>query len=365
MEHDAEYAEDGFDDVGNVAGHPMPQMPQQLRMVRAGAYYSTYYGHAVQRLDAVLEGLRSVHHNAPAIFLAGDSTMDNKVWLFPGMAQSAYVMLNDMETGSFTAPAINGYERVLQPPRMVMDVTYWLNHFLASAGTGVAPAAFAVNTAVEATTMTSRTGGVQCCCVPVVCPRLYAQDAFIRDRIRAQDFLCVCVGGNDIALAPSVFTVLFLILMMLTPWFLLIPCHPSVLYFKMMFHYQLKCYVKKLVARVKPKKVALCMVYNLDEANVDSWANCALCALCYGCAPGMLQFRMRLAFVLGVKRIRIAGTTVVPIALADALDGRDTRDYHQRVEPSIQGGRKIARLILSKLGLVDEQQQQQGAITTT
>ena len=56
-----------------------------------------------------------------------------------------------------------------------------------------------------------------------------------------------------------------------------------------------------------------------------------------------------------MKRIRIAGTTVVPIALADALDGRDTRDYHQRVEPSIQGGRKIARLILSKLGLVDEQ----------
>ena len=352
--------EDAFDDVGGGAvRHNGIPPPQSMRMVRAGAYYSTYYGHACNRLDAVLEALRHSHRDASCLFLAGDSTMDNKVWLFPGMAQSAYVMLGDSETGSFTAPAINGYERVLQPPRMVMDVTYWLNHFLAAKQ---APA-FALNTAVEATTLTSRTGGVQCCCAPA-CPRLYRQDAFIRDRIRPQDYLITCVGGNDIALAPSIFTVAFLILMMLTPWFLLIPCHPSVLYFKMMFHYQMKCYVKRLVARVKPKKIAICMVYNLDEANVDSWANCALCALCYGCAPGMLQFRMRLAFILGVSRIRIAGTTVVPVALADALDGKDTRDYHQRVEPSVQGGRKIARLILSKLGLLDEQQGA-GAVTTT
>ena len=96
------------------------------------------------------------------------------------------------------------------------------------------------------------------------------------------------------------------------------------------------------------------MVYHLDEANTESWANGALWCLCYSCAPGMLQYRMGLAFSLGVSRVRVPGTEVVPIALAEALDGKDTRDYHQRVEPSIRGGRKLAWLILSKLGLVDD-----------
>ena len=34
-----------------------------------------------------------------------------------------------------------------------------------------------------------------------------------------------------------------------------------------------------------------------------------------------------------------------------ALDGKSSRDYVQRVEPSAQGGKKIASLIIQKLGL--------------
>ncbi|OLP52453.1 hypothetical protein AK812_SmicGene48635, partial [Symbiodinium microadriaticum] len=45
------------------------------------------------------------------------------------------------------APAVNGYEQLLQPPRMVCDVTYWMNQILFDLG---APA-FALNTAIEAT----------------------------------------------------------------------------------------------------------------------------------------------------------------------------------------------------------------------
>ena len=40
------------------------------------------------------------------------------------------------------------------------------------------------------------------------------------------------------------------------------------------------------------------------------------------------------------------GVEVVPLALSEALDGRTEGDYVQRVEPSVSGGRKMARLIL-------------------
>jgi hypothetical protein len=39
--------------------------------------------------------------------------------------------------------------------------------------------------------------------------------------------------------------------------------------------------------------------------------------------------------------------------LADALDGKDTHDYLERVEPSQKGGRKLAALILMRLGLCE------------
>ena len=66
--------------------------------------------------------------------------------LFPGGAQTSRTLHRDLDAGHFTAPAVNGcsnlpsparssfylaimsrYERLLRPPRMVMDCNYWLN----------------------------------------------------------------------------------------------------------------------------------------------------------------------------------------------------------------------------------------------
>jgi len=321
-------------------------------LIDAGYYYQTYSGHDVHRLATVEQHLRRFHSSpgkeGSCIFLAGDSSLDNKHWLFPGFAQASWTLLNDKERGRFTGVALNGYERVLSPPRMVMDVCYWMNRLLFDAQKS---GTFCLNTAVEATTLTSRVGGVQCCCFPT-CGGLYEQDKLLRERIRTQDYLVICVGGNDIALAPSIFTIIFLVILLLTPWFLIFRCHPSILYFKLMFHYQLECYAKKLTSRTRPRKVAVCMVYNLDEAMVESWANAILNLVCYSCFPGVLQYRMNLAFEYGVRMVKIPNTEVVPIALSEALDGKDTNDYLQRVDPSIQGGRKMANLVLFKLGLI-------------
>mmetsp|Transcript_17372 Transcript_17372/g.42514 ORF Transcript_17372/g.42514 Transcript_17372/m.42514 type:complete len:102 (+) Transcript_17372:258-563(+) len=57
----------------------------------------------------------------------------------------------------------------------------------------------AINTAVEATTLNSRTF------------RLGPQDEFLRDNIEQDDVLIVSVGGNDIALAPTPCTIMSLL----------------------------------------------------------------------------------------------------------------------------------------------------------
>ena len=63
----------------------------------------------------------------------------------------------------------------------------------------------------------------------------------------------------------------------------------------------------------------------------------------------MLQYRIRKMFELATCDIKIKGVEVIPIALSDALDGKSTGDYVQRVEPSISGGQKMASLIISKM----------------
>ena len=327
--------------------------------VPAGRYYERYQGHPMPLLSRVHDEMRRVEGEGndgakaeqdggerPTIFLAGDSTLDNKHWLFPYYDQSAACFLGDVKRKTFTATAVNGFDRVLQPPAMVQDVTFWLNHELAERDSKY----FALNTSVEASTLTERVGGCQLCCVPT-CGHLLPQDEYIRDNITEKDVLLVSMGGNDVALAPSIFTALFMFLMMITPWFLLFPCHPAIMYFLYLFRVNGVRYIKKVTSVTMPHKIGVCMLYNLDEANVSSWANATLGCLCYSCFPSMLQYRINLIYRYGISRIKLRGTTIVPIRLCEALDGKDTQDYCERVEPSIIGGRKMARLILEKLKL--------------
>ncbi|CAE7318131.1 unnamed protein product [Symbiodinium natans] len=340
-ESETETTEDSTSMLGSFEPRIRRAAPQQVRMVPAGPFYATYHGHDAGYLEVLLDGLLALHPQGATIYLAGDSSLDNKTWLFnQGAAAERW-----RPAGSH-APAVNGYERLLQPPRMVCDVTFWMNQLLCD----MRSPAFTINTAIEATTLASRVGGVQFCCFPSVCCGLFEQEQLIRDRIRPCDMLVISVGGNDVALAPSIFTVLAMVLLMLTPWPFLFWFHPAVAYFIGMYKYQVQCYIERLTHRTRPSKIGVCMIYNPDERNGTSWANMALCMLCYTCFPGMLQRRLRLVFELAHCTIQVPGSEVVPIHLADALDGLCTEDYHQRVEPSVIGGQKMARLILHRLG---------------
>ena len=133
------------------------------------SYYAPYHGHDVRHLGIALRKLREKHDSV--VFLAGDSSLDNKFWFDEWSA------------------ARNGYEEVLRPQVMKKDVCYWMND------PGAEPRRACLNAAVEATALDDRAFGA-----------LLPQDAFLRDHISSDDILVVSVGGNDVALAPTACT---------------------------------------------------------------------------------------------------------------------------------------------------------------
>ena len=228
--------------------------------IRKRDYYATYHGHEISHLDVVHRELRRSSNGI--IFLAGDSSLDNKFWF--------------NESGA----AVNGMERILTPPLMKKDVCFWLNSQLAEQGLPYG----CVNTAIEATALSDRAFG---CLLP--------QDNFIRDHIGPDDILIVSVGGNDIALKPLLCTALNITpLVYCTPSQCFEQCAcacppnlgvdcgcmccglpgsvvglcawpPGFGYFVDLFKNQVENYIKKLVGRRKPRKVLVNMIYYPDQ----------------------------------------------------------------------------------------------------
>ena len=144
-------------------------------MSQVRGFYDTYHGHELQHLDAVHAAVRQpaggVGERA-VVFLAGDSSLDNKYWFRDN------------------APATNGYEAILDPPVSRQDIAYWLNKHIADRGLG--PGLAALNCSIEESTLNQR-----------ACGALRDQDRFLKEHVRAGDTVVVSVGGNDIALAPA------------------------------------------------------------------------------------------------------------------------------------------------------------------
>lgn len=312
-----------------------------MRM-ESSTFYWNYHGHRIQDLDHLHASLKQTTGRS-FVWLAGDSGLDNKHWLFQGEKMDPKIMFKS----DISAAAINGYEEVLEPPRMVKDVCYWLNAGLhAKLSAAGAPSVCAINTAIEESTLGERLE-----------KGLLPQDEFLRDHLGEDDVIIVHVGGNDIALRPTVWTSInmaALIFLSCTPiirWcsFAWAPClgcycgFPLGLgYFVNMFKNKFQVYLGMLTEKRKPKKVIACMLYYLDEKPTGSWADKVLHVLGYDTNPAKLKAVIKRVFELGVKNISLPGIEVVPFPLFVALDGTDTNDYLQRVEPSAQGGRKVA-----------------------
>lgn len=292
------------------------------RPVNRDDFYNEYHGHKVADLRKALRLLRrsDTKKPRPAVWLVGDSSLDNKYWLPRSMQ-----------------PAINGFEAVLSPPKMIPDVAYWVNRALVNNHS--LKNAFCLNCAVEESTVRDRKDS------------LLPQDAFVRDNLMEQDIVIVSVGGNDIALRPTVATVASMASLILQPvsW---ISSGRAVgmEYMISLMKDSVQDYLEKVCMKCKPKTVLVCMIYYLDEdPNSESWANTTLRCLGYNSNPTKVQLLIRKCFELATTQIRLEGVDVIPFPLFEVLDGKNSADYVARVEPSVKGGEKMGRAFVKVL----------------
>src|SRR6187401_925624 len=106
-------------------------------------FYSTYHGHDLDLLTILHDFMRNKGKNI--IWLLGDSSFDNKHWLFNTEKTNLY-------DNAFTN-AINGYEEIMNPPLVVQDVAYHVNNNLR--GTNYV----CINAAIEESTVSDRLNG--------------------------------------------------------------------------------------------------------------------------------------------------------------------------------------------------------------
>jgi hypothetical protein len=281
------------------------------------------------------------------------------------------VFLNWSHFYAFILSFRGSYETILRPQVSRQDVAFAINNELVRRGFG--KNYVAINCAVEESKVSSRDG--RC---------LLSHDAFIRDNITEDDIVVVSVGGNDIALTLNPCTICNMLGLICcttgtcvkncscgcdlpcvcpfipcctgSSW---IGCLSNVLawpcglgYFIHLFKTKIRDYILTMLGRRRPRAVAICMIYYPSEEQNGSWADRVLGALGYNQNPRKLQSVIDAVFRLATEEIKIPGTTVIPVPLFEALNGKIYGDYVQRVEPSASGGVKMANLILDLLNPV-------------
>ena len=297
------------------ASQPRPRnaMTANPSKINRSRFYFEWKGHQIQDLTTFHAITTAQKPDKPIVYLAGDSSLDNKYWV--------------SSDDELQVEVPNVYKHALDKPSPKPDVSFWMNHFLGDRAT-------CINTAVEESMLRERD------------QELLEHDKFIRDNIRPRDVLIVSVGANDIALKPLPCTILHMLhLAWATPrsslengtaW--------SLEYFRHMFGTSVQNYVDRMTAKTRPRAVIICMIYYPLESGLgqQSWADTQLKALGYNTWPGQLQTAISTLYRLATQKIIIEGTEIIPCALHEVLDGKTAKDYTARVEPNEEGGKKMA-----------------------
>lgn len=306
-------------------------------------YYKEWAGHPIGQLEKVYDHLKSKKDCASFVFLAGDSSLDNKNWLFESLDKNNREHYKRENSKTF-AEAVPVYQDILSPSLMVKDLNYWFSFYLNERPVGEEKVC-AINTAVEATTLMNGTD-----------IRDKAQDRFIREKITDEDYLVISVGGNDVAFRSLQDTQIKLRSLMAALQQARVSLgadSPEASPFIILFKDKIEEYIKKLVGDKVPKKIVVAMIYYPDENYTSSWASGTLTELNYRNTPGPTQALIKFLFDNATSQVRVDGLTIEGIALYKKLDGKTTNHYKQAVEPSVEGGDVLAQYYLESLGLRD------------
>jgi len=315
-------------------------------------FYENYSGHKITHLIKIINGknfierLRSYNDqnkNRKVIFLAGDSSLDNKHW----------PLSNSNEKKLCNKPPINGYEDVLEGNNCVPDVAYQINQTLID--NGLNEEYVCINTSIEATTLHQRftepnsyNGDV----------RLLDQDKFIFDYIRTDDILIVSVGGNDIALSPLLETARHFQNFIKNSRKSEDEKNKDEIssykqYFRNIFQNKIELYIKKLCSRdgnnSLPSVIIPCMIYYPALTSTQSgFAEGILTATNYRTGKQeILENFIKDLYFESTRHIYIdkedqIKNIIDPCPLYEVLDNSNDKLYLTSVEPSIEGGKLMA-----------------------
>ena len=162
------------------------------------------------------------------------------------------------------------------------------------------------------------------------------------------------MGGNDIALKPSMSTITSMASLMMLNSLDDIRSGPDkawgLSHFVTLFRDGIRNYVLKLIQKTRPKQVVVCMLYFPDASDkIQSWASQTLDLLGYSKDPKRLQAAIESIYRHAIKAIKIDGVKISYFPMFRTLDGTETQDYVQLVEPSGLGGAKLARNLIQHL----------------
>jgi hypothetical protein len=285
------------------------------------SFYNFYTGHSIIHLDILFNTIKKLAPQSKIVYLAGDSSLDNKFWILD----------------QNTKKAVNYYQLVLKPPKMKPDICYHLNYLLRGSPY------ICMNCAVKESTLLERMQG-----------NLLKQDVFIRQHLEKQDVLVVSIGGNDIVYKPTFTTLYNLVLLISFNTIKNLKKNPlqcwGFKYFVYLFKDQVELYINDLIALQKPKLVIVCMFYYPDENLTYGMAEDALYYLGYNNNPERLQIIIQQIYKYAIQQISIPGVEIIACPMFEILDCKSTEDY---VEPSNLGGRKIAKCLVELIKKID------------
>lgn len=283
----------------------------------SSSFYNFYTGHSITHLQILYKIIKKLAPQSKIVYLAGDSTLDNKFWILDQKSKKA----------------INYYQLVLNPPQMKPDVCYHLNNLLRGSPY------ICINCAVEESTLLERAQG-----------NLLEQDVFIQQHLKKQDVLIVSVGGNDIVYKPTFTTLYNLVMLISFNTIENLKKNPlkcwGFKHFIYLFKDEVTQYIKGLISLQKPKLGIVCMFYYPDESLTGGWADNALSYLGYNRNPEKLQVVIQQIYKYAIQQISIPNVQIIAFPMFEILDSKLTQDYVERVEPSNLGGRKIAKSLV-------------------
>lgn len=266
-------------------------------MIKGSLFYGNYFGHPTEDIKLLEQHFRDLGKRI--IWIAGDSSFDNKHWV----------------TTDGNVDAVNGYQHIIDNGKSLQDVCYWMNKELI---------------------------GTQFVCINIAREEACVENIYLPlYMIQPSDIVILSIGGNDVILKPSTMTIIsmlianYLIPECLLSYFLWLP-NP----FKNIFYTE----TQRIVNHFRCLNKYVCTIYYPCEVQQYGWANGILSKL----SMSKLQNAIRACFT--EYHSKIEGVKAIP--LFKALDKTSKEDYVSRVEPSARGGEKMAKFIIKHLNLL-------------